>query len=173
MRSARPGSALLTASLVALALFGPSCSRPPRGPGAFPYDAGVVDLRDSPATLASLRSHPVVFAAYAASMPDCRKRIERFVALSDAYRNAEVRFVAVDRSPLEADKFPEAVPDHRGDVLFVKDRDGGVSRTLKIDITPTTFLVSADGVIRDRIESVHDWDAPGFRRRVDALVTGR
>lgn len=33
---------------------------------------------------------------YAASMPDRRKRIEQFVTLSEAFRNAEVRFVAVD-----------------------------------------------------------------------------
>ena len=77
-----------------LTFLGSSCSTPPRG--IFPYEAGVIDLRGEPASLALLRGRPVVFATYVASMPDCRKRIERFVALSDAFRGAEVRFVAVD-----------------------------------------------------------------------------
>jgi peroxiredoxin len=164
----RAGSILLSISLLALAAPVPSCSRPP--PGAFPYDAAVVDLADAPGTLAPLRGRPVVLAAYAASMPDCRKRIERFVALSDAFPDAGVRFVAVDISPREADKFPEVVPDRRGNVQFLKDVSGEVRRALKIDITPTTFLVSSGGNIRDRVESVYTWDSPDFRRRVVALV---
>ncbi|MGE5189832.1 MAG: peroxiredoxin family protein, partial [Gemmatimonadota bacterium] len=143
MRNARPGIVFPLAAAVALAVAGASCS--PSRSGRFPYDAAVVDRNDAPATLAPLRGHPVVLAAYAASMPDCRKRIERFVSLSDEFRDAPVRFVAVDISPREADKFPEVVPDRRGSVLFLKDGNGEVRRALKIDITPTTFLVFPDG----------------------------
>ena len=171
MRIARAGSMHLLLFLVALTPLAPSCSRP--SPGTFPYDAGVVDRQDSPATLVPLRGHPVVFVAYAASMPDCRKRIGHLVALSDAYPSAGIRFVAFDVNRAAADKFAEAVPEYRGNVLFLKERSDEVSRALKIGITPTTFLVSADGRIRDRIESVHDWDSPDFRQRVDALVRGR
>ncbi len=171
MRNARLGSILLLLPLLALTALAASCSRP--SVGAFPYDAGVIDRRDAPTTLALLRGRPAVFAAYAASMPDCRKQIERFVALSEAFRGADVRFVAVDISPLEAEKFPQAVPDDPGNVLFLKDRNNEVSRALKLEITPTTFLVSADGKIRDRIESLHTWDSPDFRRRVDSLVRNR
>ena len=171
MRSARPGSILML--LFALALTAPasSCSRP--SPGTFPFDAAVADRHDAPATLSPLRGRPVVLAAYAASMPDCRERIERFVALSEAFPNAGVRFVALDISPRDADKFPEVVPDRRGEVQFFKDRNGEVGRALKVDITPTTFLVSADGRIRDRVESVYTWDSPDFRRRVASLAPAR
>ena len=153
-----------------LTFLGSSCSTPPRG--IFPYEAGVIDLRGEPASLALLRGRPVVFATYVASMPDCRKRIERFVDLSDAFRGAEVRFVAVDIGPPEAAKDSEALPEDRGNVLFLKDRNNEVTRALKIDITPTTFLVSADGKIQDRIESVYTWDSPDFRRRVETLTRG-
>ncbi len=148
-----------------------SCSR--SAPAGFPYDAEVVDLKDAPTTLASLRGHPVVFAAYAASMPDCRKRIEGLVALSDAFRNDEVRFVAVDVSPPDAGKFPKAVPEDRGYVLFLEDRYKEVTRAMKLDVIPTTFLVSSEGTIRERIEGVHTWDSSDFRQRVDVLVRSR
>lgn len=171
MRNTRIASILLPVAILPLTLLGYSCSRSPGG--AFPYEAGVVDPRDAPASLEPLRGHPVVFAAYAASMPDCRKRIERFVVLSDAFRSADVRFVAVDISPMEAGRFPQALPDDRGNVQFLKDRNNEVSRALKIDITPTTFLVSVDGKIRDRIESVYTWDSPDFRRRVETLARNR
>ncbi len=106
-------------------------------------------------------------------MPDCRKRIERFVVLSDAFRNSEIRFVAVDIGSSESDKFRELLPQDRGNVLFLNDRNEEVMRALKIDITPTTVLVSGSGKILDRIESLHTWDLPEFRRRVETLNRNR
>jgi len=114
-----------------------------------------------------------ILVAYVASMPDCRKRIERFVALSDLFRGTEIRFVAVDIGSLESDKFPELLPEDRGKVLFLNDRTDELRRALKIDITPTTFLVSANGKIQDRIDAVYTWDQPDFRRRVDTLGRNR
>lgn len=168
MRYSRIASILVLAFIGAtFSLFFHSCSRPRQG--VFPYEASVVDRLDAPVTLASLRGSPVVFVTYAASMPDCRRRIERLVALSDEFRKSGIKFAAVDISPAHADKFPEVVPDYRGDVMFLKDRNGEAGRALKVDITPTTFLVSADGKIRERIESVYTWDTPDFRRRVESL----
>jgi len=167
VRNAWIGSILFLVSILLLTLTGVSCSRPPRG--VFPYDAGVIDLRDDPASLAPLRGRPVVFVTYVASMPDCRKRIERFVALSNAFRGTEVRFVAVDIGLPEAAKVSETLPEDQGNVLFLKDRNTEVRRTLKIVITPTTFLVSADGKIKDRIESVYTWDSPDIQHRVETL----
>ena len=79
--------------LVVSAILVASCAR--SHPGTFPYDARMVDRQGSRTSLASLRGHPIVFVAYVASMPDCRKRIERFVALSGLFRSTEIRFVAV------------------------------------------------------------------------------
>jgi peroxiredoxin len=158
--------------LVALAILVASCA-PRSQPGKFPYDASVVDRQGTLTSFASLRGHPVVLVAYVASMPDCRKRIERFVALSDRFRSTEIRFLAVDIGSLESDKFPDLLPADRGKVLFLNDRNDEVRRALKIDITPTTFLVSADGKIRDRIEAVYTWDHPDFRRRVEPLDRNR
>jgi len=158
--------------LIALAILVASCA-PRSQPGTFPFDAGVVDRQGSLTSLASLRGHPIVLVAYAASMPDCRKRIGRFVALSDRFRSTEIRFLAVDIGSLESDNFRDLLPEDRGKVLFLNDRYDEVRRALKIDITPTTFLVSADGKIRDRIEAVYTWDHPDFRRRVEPLDRNR
>lgn len=158
--------------LVALAILVASCA-PRSQQGTFPYDASVVDRQGTRTSFASLRGHPIVLVAYVASMPDCRKRIERFVALSDRFRSTEIRFLAVDIGSLESDKFPDLLPADRGKVLFLNDRNDEVRRALKIDITPTTFLVSADGKIRDRIEAVYTWDHPDFRRRVEPLDRNR
>lgn len=171
MRHIRIGSILSLVLVLSLGLSGVSCSRSPGG--AFPYDAGVTDLRDAPASLAPLRGRPIVVATFVASMPDCRKRIERFVALSESFRSSAVRFVAVDIGMREMGDLPEFLPEDRGTVLFLVDRDNEVKRALKIDITPTTFLVSADGKIRDRIESDYTWDSPDFRSRVESLARGR
>ena len=158
--------------LVVLAMLVASCA--PRSlPGTFPYDTSVVDRQGIRTSFASLRGHPIVLVAYAASMPDCRKRIERFVALSDMFRSTEIRFVAVDIDSLESDKFPDLLPEDRGEVMFLNDRRNEVRRALKIDITPTTFLVSAAGKIQDRIEAVYTWDHPDFRRRVEPLDRNR
>ncbi len=171
MRKFRIGSILFLLFVLPLTLSGVSCSR---SPGVvFPYDTGVIDPRDDPASLAPLRGRPFVFATYVASMPDCRKRIERFVALSKAFRGTEVRFVAVDIGLPEADKVSETLPEDQGNVLFLKDRNNEVRRALKIVITPTTFLVSADGMIQDRIESVYTWDSPDIQHRVETLARGR
>lgn len=158
--------------LVVSAILVASCA-PRSHPGTFPYDAGVVDRQGTRTSFASLRGHPIVLVAYVASMPDCRKRIERFVALSDMFRSTEIRFIAVDIGSLESDKFPNLLPEDRGKVLFLNDRTDEVRRALKIDITPTTFLVSANGRIQDRIEAVYTWDLPDFRGRVEPLDRNR
>ena len=157
---------------IVLAILVASCT--PRSlPATFPYDASLVDRQGASTSFASLRGHPFVLVAYVASMPDCRKRIERFVALSLLFRDTGIRFVAVDIGSLESDKFPDLLPEDRGMVLFLNDRNDEVRRALKIDITPTTFLVSADGKIQDRIEAVYTWELPDFRRRVESLDRNR
>jgi hypothetical protein len=162
---------LPSALLLCVSLLAGSCSR--SVPGIFPYNARVVDRQGVLTSLASLRGSPVVFVAYVASMPDCRERIRRLVALSDALRNSDVRFAAVDIGFGQGDNFPDVLPDDRGNVLFLNDRYQELRRELKIDITPTTFLVSPGGKIRERIEGFHTWDAPDFHHRVEMFAGGR
>lgn len=164
-----PGGLLSALSLV-VTLLPASCSR--SVPGTFPYDAAVVDPKGVHSTLTSVHGVPMVVVAYVASMPDCRERIRRFVALSDGFRIPRLRFVAVDIGIGPPAKFPEVLPPDRGNVQFFDDRDGDVRRALRIDITPTTFLVSADGKIRDRIEALYTWDSPEFHRRLERFVGG-
>jgi hypothetical protein len=114
----------------------------------------------------------MIVVTYVAAMPDCQERIRRFVSLSESFQSTRVRFVAVDISIGPPKGFPEVLPPDRGNVRFFDDRNGDVRRALKIDITPTTFLVSADGRIRDRIEALYTWDSPEFHRRLERFVGG-
>lgn len=160
-------SALLLPIMMLLAA---SCFR--SVPETFPYDAAAVDLRGAPATLAPLRGFPMVVVAYVASMPDCRERIRRFVLLSESFRASEIRFVAVDIGFGQGDRFPDVLPEDRGNVLFLNDRSRELGKALRIDVTPTTFLVLPGGRIRDRLEGFHDWDSPDFRRRLAGFGGG-
>jgi len=160
-----------SAFLLFLILTAASCSR--SSPAAFPYSAEVVDPNGASSTLEPMHGAPMVVVAYVASMPDCRERIRRFVALSESFGNPRVRFVALDIGIGPPEKFPEVLPRDRGNVQFLDDRDGEVRRALKIDITPTTFLVSADGKIRDRIAALYTWDSPEFRKRVERFAGGQ
>ncbi len=139
--------------------------------GIFPYDAPVVDRGDRPASLGGLRDHPLVVVAYAASMPDCRKEIGRFIALAGSFHDREVKFLAIDISPLEAKRFPGMIPADAGNVLFFKDIKGRIRQTLKVELIPTTFLVSRNGEIVEGVKASHSWDTDDFRRRVESFLT--
>ncbi len=162
-RRGMPSAILLLVAWVTV-----SCSR--SGRGTFPYDAAMTDVHGAPAKLAPLRGLPVVVVAYVASMPDCRERIRQFVSLSRSLRNPALRFVAIDIGFGAEDKFPDVLPEDRGNVLFLHDRSQEFRKALRIDITPTTFFVSSGGQIRDRMEGSHRWDSPDFRRRVDKFA---
>jgi peroxiredoxin len=137
----------------------------------FPYDAPVVDKEDRSTSLETLRNHPIVVVAYVASMPDCRKGIERFVTLSDSFKKMDVKFLSVDVSPMEAKKFPAAIPANTGNVLFMKDIKGRIRSALKVGLIPTTFFVSRDGEIIGKVEASHSWDTDDFRSRVKSFTT--
>ncbi len=157
-------------SLLSLLLFTSlgACTAPKKA--VFPFDAPMVDKEDKSTSLESLRGRPLVVVAYAASMPDCRRRIEKFVELSEAFGNREVTFVAIDISPIEAKQFPDVVSVRAGNALFVKDVEGAAGRALKVDLIPTTFFVSRKGEILEKVEAVHSWDGGDFRNRVEKFL---
>ncbi|MCL5883945.1 MAG: TlpA family protein disulfide reductase [Deltaproteobacteria bacterium] len=145
-----------------------ACARD--GRVSFPFDAQVSDLEGRVLKLETLRGRPFVAVTYVPSMPDCRKRIERFVALSDFFKEGDIRFVAVDIRPSEAEMFPGAFPEYKGSVRFYKDRTGTVARILKVDLVPSTFFVSSGGKIIERIDSLRSWDSEDFRNRVNKFI---
>lgn len=166
METNRKWALSLTSFFLVLSL--EACAR--GGKVYFPYDAQVFGLDGKVANLETLRGRPFVAVTYVASMPDCRKRIERFVALSDFFKEGEIRFVAVDISPMEAEMFPGAFPEYKGSAQFYKDRIGTVARMLKVDLVPSTFFFSPGGKIIERIESLHAWDSQDFRNRVNKFT---
>lgn len=166
METNRKWALSLTAFFLVLSL--EACARD--GKVHFPYDARVSDLEGRVTNLETLRGRPFVAVTYVASMPDCRKRIERFVALSDFFKEGDIRFVAVDIRPMDTEKFPGAFPEYKGSAQFYKDRIGTVAGKLKVDLVPSTFFVSPGGKIIERIESLHAWDSQDFRNRVNKFI---
>jgi peroxiredoxin len=136
----------------------------------FPYSATVLDKAGNEMSLEELGGRKLVLAVYTSSMPDCLKRVKEFVSLSEGFEGSGALFAGIDITPLSFDAFVRNVPEFTGDVLFRKDRRGKLARELGVHIIPTTFFISPEGQIMERIESIHAWDSKEFGMRVKKFL---
>lgn len=132
----------------------------------FPYGSPVLDKAGNKMSLEGFQGKRVVLAVYTSSMPDCLKRINAFVSLSKGFEGSGALFAGIDVTPSNFDAFVLNVPEFPGDVHFRKDEEGKIARSLEVQIIPTTFFISQDGQIVEKIESVHEWDSKEFREKV-------
>ncbi len=136
----------------------------------FPYGSTVLDEGGNEMSLKGLEGKKVVLAVYTSSMPDCLKRVKEFVSLSKGFEGSGPLFAGIDIAPSGFDTFVRNVPEFPGYVRFRKDEEGKIARAPEVQILPTTFFISPEGQIVEKIESVHSWDSEEFRGRVKSFL---
>ncbi|MDI6870786.1 MAG: TlpA disulfide reductase family protein [Bacillota bacterium] len=129
-------------------------------------DFQLTDLAGKKVKLADFRGKPVFLNFWATWCVFCRAE---FPIIEEAYKEygAKVVFLAVNtgEQPATAKEYLDR-NGARVPVLF--DPEGEVARRYLVQGLPTSYFISPDGVIRDKV--VGAVDGPGLRTRLEGLL---
>lgn len=130
------------------------------------------DLAGKQQRLSEQRGKIVAVNFWATWCPPCRKELPSMQNTYDAFSKDGFEILAVN----VGEDWETVAPflenfDVTFPVLF--DQDSTAIGQWKVLGLPTTFLVDADGKITHRINGGRDWDDPGFRKELEAIIRSR
>jgi peroxiredoxin len=119
--------------------------------------------------LDSLRGHPLMVTFWATSCVGCRREVPHLVDLYEKYRDRGFELVAVAM----AYDPPEQVLRFRNDKQLpyrvALDLDGAAARAFDdVSLTPTTFVIAADG--RIAFQTIGEFDTTAMESLIDNLL---
>ncbi len=126
-------------------------------------------LDGQPLALSDLRGKAVVVNFWATWCEPCIEEMPSMQRLRGILGAERFEIVAVNfmEGAPRIRRFLEKVPLS---FPIVRDTDGGVARTWKVRIFPSSFVVDPDGVVRYVLVGSIDWDAPEVEKTLRALL---
>lgn len=115
-------------------------------------DVSGVDVTGRPFALAQWRGHPVLIDFWATSCVGCVQEMPKLVELYRQYHASGLELVAVAMNYDDAKQVSRFVAEHHLPFTVVYDAQGSIAHAFgDILLTPTDFLISADGKIERQI----------------------
>lgn len=121
-------------------------------PGFQAPDFELQTLTGETVTLASLRGKPVIINLWASWCPPCQAEMPSFQHVYEDYHDKGVVILAINLTlqDREEDVRQFVLKNHLSFPVLL-DSDGDVERQYSTHALPTTYFVSADGIIRERV----------------------
>lgn len=132
--------------------------------------ATVQTIDGSPLSLDSLKGKPYLLTFWSTTCPGCVGEIPVLEALNTKMQGTGFRIIAVAMS---YDEPPEikAMRTQKGMTYTVAhDQSGELGQQFEVRVTPTSFLISADGKIA--MQKMGEWDAAELEQKVRELLKG-
>jgi cytochrome c biogenesis protein CcmG, thiol:disulfide interchange protein DsbE len=125
-------------------------------------------------TLADYRGKVLMINVWATWCLPCRVEMPSIEALNKEYAQKGLKIVAVSIDDPGTDSTIRAFVKQYGLTFEVlHDPQGKISEAYDITGYPETFIVGKDGVIRRKLMSATNWNAPEARALVDRLLAER
>ena len=125
-------------------------------------------------SLADYRGKVLMINVWATWCLPCRVEMPSIEALNKEYARKGLKIVAVSIDDPGTDSTIRAFVRQYGLTFEVlHDPQGKISETYDITGYPETFIVGKDGVIRRKLMSATNWNAPEERALVDRLLAER
>lgn len=151
--------------LVAFFLFMPS-----KGLQHIPTALNVQTLEGEQLSLDSLHGKPYLLTFWSTTCPGCVGEIPVLEALDQKMQGSGFRIIAV-AMPYDVPTEIEAMRTQKGMTYTVAhDQSGALAKQFDVRVTPTSFLVSADGNIA--VRKMGEWKADELEQKVRELLKG-
>jgi len=125
----------------------------------------MTDLSGKPVALAQLRGKTVLVNFWATSCPGCVKEMPQLVDTYNQYHDKGFELVAVAMSYDPPDHVHQFVAERGLPFPVVLDSRGDIARAFgEVKLTPTAFLIDADGHIVE--QTIGDLDFVKLRQRL-------
>jgi cytochrome c biogenesis protein CcmG, thiol:disulfide interchange protein DsbE len=138
------------------------------------FKAYTLDSVPRQKTLADYRGKVLMINVWATWCLPCRVEMPSIEALNKEYAPKGLKIVAVSIDDPGTDSTIRAfVKQYRLTFEVLHDPQGKISEAYDITGYPETFIVGKDGVIRRKLMSATNWNAPEARALVDRLLAER
>jgi cytochrome c biogenesis protein CcmG, thiol:disulfide interchange protein DsbE len=138
------------------------------------FKAYTLDSVPRQKTLADYRGKVLMINVWATWCLPCRVEMPSIEALNKEYAPKGLKIVAVSIDDPGTDSTIRAFVKQYGLTFEVlHDPQGKISEAYDITGYPETFIVGKDGVIRRKLMSATNWNAPEARALVDRLLAER
>ena len=138
------------------------------------FKAYTLDSVPRQKSLADYRGQVLMINVWATWCLPCRVEMPSIEQLHKAYGPKGLKIVAVSIDDPGTDAGIRAFAKQYGLTFeILHDATGKITEQYDISGYPETFIVGKDGVIRKKLMSATDWNAPDARALVDRLLTER
>lgn len=118
--------------------------------------------------LAQLRGKTVLVNFWATSCPGCVKEMPHLIDVYQRYHSKGLEIVAVSMNYDPAEQVRQFNAEHRLPFPVVMDTRGDIARAFgEVKLTPTTFLIDAEGNIAE--QTIGDLDFVKLQQRLDGV----
>lgn len=133
-------------------------------------DFELSDLNGNTVSLSSLRGKVVLVNFWATWCPPCREEIPSMELLYQSLHSEGVELLAINIEP----NGPQAVATFMEHVSFsfpvLFDVDGTVRGKFGVSKYPETFIIDAEGVVREHVIGALDWNSSQMTTYLRSLV---
>lgn len=143
---------------------------PGKGLQQVPAAMNVQTIDGDKLTLGSLQGKPYLLTFWSTSCPGCVGEIPVLEALDQKMQGSGFRIIGV---AMPYDKPPEiqAMRTQKGMTYTVAyDQSGELTKQFDVRVTPTSFLIGADGNIA--VRKMGEWNAAELEQKVRELLKG-
>jgi peroxiredoxin len=132
-------------------------------------DFALHDLDDKLRKLSDFRGHVVAVNFWATWCPPCREELPSMQRTYEAHHDKGFEILGVNVGE-NWDTVAPFLENFSLTYPIVLDTDSAAMAEWGIMGLPTTFILDRDGRITHRITGGRDWDDPGFRSNLEAII---
>jgi len=123
-------------------------------------DFSLTDLNGNQVKLADYAGKIVLVNFWATWCPPCRVEMPHMQKFYDDYKDKDVVILGVNLTPTEKnmDVVTNFVQEQQLTFPIVLDQEGEVTQAYKVVAYPTTYILDADGVIREKFQGAINYE---------------
>ncbi len=143
---------------------------PSKGGSEIPAGTTVSMVDGQTVTLASLKGKPYLIEFWSTTCPGCVKEIPHLVALHQSYKAQGFKVIGIAMSYDKLDEI-KAMQQAKGmNYMVGYDQSGALAQQFNVRVTPTSFLVDAEGNIVT--QRMGEWQPGELEQKLQPLLKG-
>jgi peroxiredoxin len=137
--------------------------------GSSAPDFTLEDISGKKVSLSSFKGKPVLLNFWATWCPYCRRERPHLNTLYNDYKDKGLIILSVstDQSVTKVREFLKNTP---ADFIVLSDSNGTASSIYSVGGLPTSYLISREGIIKQRFMGFREWSDPGSKMVIDKLL---
>jgi peroxiredoxin len=143
---------------------------PSKGGNEIPANTAIKTIDGQTVNLSSLKGKPYLLEFWSTTCPGCVKEIPHLIAVQQTFKAQGFAVVGVAMSYDQLDEIKAMQQAKSINYMVGYDQSGALAQQFNVRVTPTSFLVDANGKIVT--QKMGEWQAGELEQKLQTLVKG-